>query len=646
MSKATYSGLVVSTSESKDGNVKELELIPKAFNDSYDENSDVLPILSFKNIEVVSTSTARKIWTLGQELLLSKPRDGQAIPGSKILKGISGQINGGLVGIMGESGCGKTTLLNVLARRVDPLRMIAIGDSVFNGKPYQESQLKDFAGYVMQDDLFNPLFTVEETLYYTAALRLSGVLNAEERAVRIEDILKLLDFEHTRDVVVGDSRIKGISGGERKRLAVAVELLTKPRFLFLDEPTTGLDSTTAFHLVSVLRDLTQRKECTVVTTIHQPPTRIFNLIDHLILLRNGESVFQGTRDEAIRFFTHQNFEFPINDNPADVIVSIISSKTHDQTTGEDIPPSFDLQKPVPVNLTLGSNLPEIKPRVRTPWIQQFGFLIQRGFLDQWRRKERFIIGLVASIIMAVYLGEGVWKDIGTDQTSIGKRRPALYFVVVLQGVICNFLAAVTFPQDRALMLRERHAGTYRVSAYYLAKSSVEAIAETPQILLYSIITYYLIGFQDVPRKFMTYAFFMFLTNLAATSLTNALCALFVSIELSTVIIAFSFEIMRMYGGWFLSPIQIRDYSQFDFFSATSYIKYGFFGVANNEYDGLKLHCLTSQLKSGKCPVTTGEQQLALYGYDIFPISTCIGVLIAMIVIYKFITYAGLKLIKY
>jgi ABC-type multidrug transport system ATPase subunit len=118
--------------------------------------------------------------------------------------------------------------------------MIGTGEFRINGKPYTTVDLKRFSAYVMQDDLLNPLMTVAETLYYHAELRLIGTVPDDQtRKSREQEILTLLDIDHCKDVLVGDSRRKGISGGERKRLAVGIELLSKPHLLFLDEPTTG-----------------------------------------------------------------------------------------------------------------------------------------------------------------------------------------------------------------------------------------------------------------------------------------------------------------------------------------------------------------------------------------------------------------------
>lgn len=185
-----------------------------------------------------------------------------------------------------------------------------------------------------------------------------------------------------------------------------------------------------------------------------------------------------------------------------------------------------------------------------------------------------------------------------------------------------------------------------MSAYYLAKHIVMTIAELPQIIVFSLLTYYLIGFQAVASKFMIYTTLLILGNIAAMTLVSFISIICVSQELSCVVVAFSFEITRMYGGWFPSPVQLQNFHKgWHFFSDVDYVKYIFFGVVLNEYTGLDLQCRTTELQAGKCLITHGEQILAQYGYDNFTISYCVGVLVGIISVYMFLSYLSLKLIK-
>lgn len=156
-----------------------------------------------------------------------------------LLNNVSGNITGGLCAVMGSSGSGKTTFLSALALRIDPFRMKVTGLLYMNGSEYNKHSLKSMSCYVMQDDLVHPNFKVSDVLTFAAELRMSRSIEASERIERVNYVMKLMGIYQCRDVIVGDTRNKGISGGERKRLCIAMELLSKPSLLFLDEPTSG-----------------------------------------------------------------------------------------------------------------------------------------------------------------------------------------------------------------------------------------------------------------------------------------------------------------------------------------------------------------------------------------------------------------------
>ncbi len=180
---------------------------------------------------------------------------------------------------------------------------IVEGEMRLNGAPYDNAELKRIAGYVMQDDLLNGCLTVEETLMYTAKLRLPRTFTDKERKERVVDVMADMGLSHVHSVLVGTPLKKGISGGERKRVCVGMQLLNRPQLLFLDEPTSGLDSVTALDLLRTFHGLahgkSQEKAVTIVCSIHQPQAKIFNLFDSLILLKAGNIIYQGTRKQAM-----------------------------------------------------------------------------------------------------------------------------------------------------------------------------------------------------------------------------------------------------------------------------------------------------------------------------------------------------------
>lgn len=183
--------------------------------------------------------------------------------------------HGTLTAIIGGSGSGKTTMLNTMAERITSGRLAMTGNTTFNGLRGVNSIR---SAYVMQQDVLLPTLTVRETLQYSADLRLPPPTTEKERKKVVEEVILELGLKECADTRIGNNIHKGCSGGEKRRTSIGVQLLSNPSVLFLDEPTTGLDATSAFQLVRTLKSLAG-KERTIITTIHQPRSEIWGLFD-------------------------------------------------------------------------------------------------------------------------------------------------------------------------------------------------------------------------------------------------------------------------------------------------------------------------------------------------------------------------------
>lgn len=557
-------------------------------------------------------------------------------PHKVLLNNVSGSITGGFWAIMGGSGGGKTTLLSTLSLRLDTNFMDIKGEFRLNGREYSRATLKAMSAYVMQDDLLHAELTVQETLNYAARLRMGSSTTYQQRHARIDEVLRLLGITHTKAVIIGNTRRKGISGGERKRVSVAIELLNRPKLIFLDEPTSGLDSTTALSVCEALKNLTVVGECTVVTTIHQPQPKIFALFDNLMLMKQGNLIYQGSANKVDRYLEHLGFPCPEDMSIADHLLDVISP--HNEF-GEVI--NEDAHKhTVPVNLSLGMDKDHFEFEGARSWMAQFIILAQRNFQQYLRNTDIIFMNFAVTVVLAVFIGRGLWYQIGTGQDSIAKRVPSLFFACVTQGIVGSLQAINSFPSERAIMLRERQAGTYQVSSYFMAKSVVDIITQTWPPMLFSCVVYFMIGYQPVASKFFYYMFFMVLDSWAATSVATAVTCFCVSVELSTIVLSLLFEICRLFGGFFASPKQVEDIPKWKFADALSYVKYAFLGVAINELTGLELSC-----DKASCAVTKGSQIMTANGYDEYSIGFCIGILFVLIVGSRFLAYLGLRFIK-
>lgn len=248
-----------------------------------------------------------------------------------ILNGVSGIVcPGEILAMLGPSGCGKTTLLTALGGRLRSSSNTSAGTKTlggtitYNGKPFSNA-LKRKTGFVTQDDVLYPHLTVTETLVFTALLRLPNTLTKETKVLQAEAVIAQLGLTKCKDSIIGGDFLRGVSGGERKRVSIGQEMLINPSLIFLDEPTSGLDSTTAQRIVSTLMELANGGR-TIVMTIHQPSSRLFYMFHKILLLSDGNPLYFGKGCDAMNYFSRIGFAPMVAMNPADFLLDIANGK--------------------------------------------------------------------------------------------------------------------------------------------------------------------------------------------------------------------------------------------------------------------------------------------------------------------------------
>ncbi|KAJ2896452.1 ABC-2 type transporter [Zalerion maritima] len=243
--------------------------------------------------------------------------------GKKILNNVQGIAHPGeIMAIMGASGAGKTTFLDILARKNK--RGQVGGEFHVNGEKVSDTDYKNVVGFVDQEETMLPTLTVHETILTSALLRLPKDMTRASKEVRVCEVEKQLGIYHIRDSLVGseEGKGRGISGGEKRRVAIACELVTSPSILFLDEPTSGLDAYNAFNVIECLLTLAKTYQRTVIFTIHQPRSNIVALFDRLILLAQGHTVYSGPFLQCQEFFDQIGYSCPPGFNIADYLVDL------------------------------------------------------------------------------------------------------------------------------------------------------------------------------------------------------------------------------------------------------------------------------------------------------------------------------------
>ncbi|OON14967.1 ABC transporter, ATP-binding protein, partial [Opisthorchis viverrini] len=250
-----------------------------------------------------------------------------------VLSNLNGIILPGMNAIMGPTGCGKSSLLDVLAGRKNPQQLS--GYVLLDGERPRANVHRHLCGYVVQDNIAVDTLTVRENIAFSAALRLPRKLTSEERKAKVDEVIEELGLTSVADRLLGTAYVRGVSGGERKRTCIGIELVKNPLVLYLDEPTTGLDAYTAGSVMKTLRRLA---DCgrTIVFSIHQPKYSIYRLFDRLTLLCNGKMVYHGPSGQVpIQYFRRLGYVIEGYNNPADFLMDTLHGEVAASSSDED-----------------------------------------------------------------------------------------------------------------------------------------------------------------------------------------------------------------------------------------------------------------------------------------------------------------------
>ncbi|CAA0813226.1 ABC transporter G family member 15 [Striga hermonthica] len=490
-----------------------------------------------------------------QDLTVVLPNFGQGSV-KKLLNGLNGYAQPGrTMAIMGPSGSGKSTLLDSLAGRLST-NVVMDGNILLNGKKRRLDY--GVVAYVTQEDVLLGTLTVRETLTYSAHLRLPASMTKNEIRAIIDGTISEVGLQECADRRVGNWQVRGISGGEKKRLSIALEILVRPHILFLDEPTTGLDSAASFFVVQAIKNLAQDGR-TVISSIHQPSSEVFALFDDLYLLSGGETVYFGEARMAVKFFAEAGFPCPSRRNPSDHFLRCINSdfdlvtstlkgsqrlcegqKTSDplmnlttsnirsaliekykqseyakimrmkheefSKTVREFVDFFLFTKSCPIFFNKLVKLQqevelEILKGSEATWWKQLSTLTRRSLVNMCRDTGYYWTRLVTYIIVSLCVGT-LFYDVGTSYTAIVARGACAGFVVGFM----TFMSIGGFPsfiEEMKVFSRERVNGYYGVGAFILSNF----ISSFPFLVAIATISSAITFFMVFQAEFSHFVFF-------------------------------------------------------------------------------------------------------------------------------------------
>eukprot|EP00834_Sanchytrium_tribonematis_P004320 NODE_206_length_12919_cov_0.381357.p2 type:complete len:548 gc:universal NODE_206_length_12919_cov_0.381357:8869-10512(+) len=428
-----------------------------------------------------------------------------------LLAGISGEVKAGeMVAILGSSGAGKSTLLNVLSGRVNTGKIE--GQVLVNGQPRDPKIWTKQCNVVEQDDMFYATTTVKDAIAFSGKLRLPKQ-SPESLNKTVDTTIEELGLIHVKNTRIGDAIRRGISGGERKRCAIGVELVTNPKLLFLDEPTTGLDSFIAYNIIQTLKNLAARENRSILMTIHQPRETIVALFDKIMLLSKGRCIFFGNIQEALDYFSKNGFPCPENTNPANFFIDLI---TIDYRTEEKREKSENRINKLIENWKqhdFKAKYPKIQEyhvagghlsfQYNSTWLYEFGILFKRSLKETTQNPAIVGITIVQSLFQLLLLGV-VFNNLDKSQKGI-QNRIGFVFFLSLNLLFTNVMPTVnTFPLLRSIISRERRSGMYRASSAFLARLLSVFPLITFQWAFFVIPIYWILGMDPAADKYVIY----------------------------------------------------------------------------------------------------------------------------------------------
>lgn len=559
----------------------------------------------------------------------------------KLLSDLNGDFRPGeLTAIMGLSGAGKSTLMDILAGFTTTS---VTGKIMINGQERSISEFRKLSAYIMQDDNLQPLLTVQEAMHIAVDLKLG--LNYHEKSQKIDEILVAMGLDESRYTLTGE-----LSGGQRKKLAIALELINNPPIMFLDEPTSGLDSTSSKQCIALLKQLAQEGR-TIICTIHQPSAILFNMLDHLYVIAEGNCVYTGSTHNLVPYLNNIGLHCPKHYEPADFLMEICNgdygshisklveliengrSDVWRSTKTLYLNKSKEFVTSQQMTRRLYSFEMEFKhtPYYAANFWRQLCILIKRNAIRLLRDRVFALLRIVMHCAIALIIGTLYFK-IGQDAAYVLDNFNLSYYNIMFLVYSAFSSTMIMIPLELPILKREHFNRWYKLRSYYLAGKLADFLVQLIATFVYTIIVYYMSGQLPESRRFGLYMLMCFIASLVGQT-AGLIIGSALKVQDSVIFGPFAIMPFLLLSGFFVNSKDVHSYLHWMF--DMSFFKYAFEGVlmATYGYDRAKLKCSVDY-----CHFAIPKKFLIELGMENINYWFNVAVLISMCIVLDIVAY--------
>ncbi|XP_054264069.1 ATP-binding cassette sub-family G member 1-like [Macrosteles quadrilineatus] len=409
----------------------------------------------------------------------------------EVLKGVSGRfVSGELTAIMGPSGSGKSTLLNILTgfQKEGMKGNISCASRLRkNGTTKLIPLNRKDCCYIMQDDNLTPLLTVKEIMLIASELKLDQSMSRKAKVILIEDILENVGLSLTMN-----TKCNRLSGGQRKRLSVALELINNPPVMFLDEPTTGLDSRSTLQIVTLLKNLAQGGR-NIICTVHQPSATILAMFDHVYIIGNGYCVYQGSANNMLPFLQSIGLPCPQYHNPSDFMLDVVSGEFGDHTQQLVDNATNSIWRAPPIKQKEADIVEgDIPVNHQNPPSEfyRFRILVRKTIKLMFRDWTVVYLKLILHVVVGLMIG-ALFQKCGMD----GDKSISNVGYFICSAVYLSYTslmpAILKFPSELNVIKKEQFNHWYKLRTFYIAFQITNIPMQMIFCVIYVGISYYL-----------------------------------------------------------------------------------------------------------------------------------------------------------